>query len=120
MDNKIKELAHQANLLDDDGWNTTNLHISVDKFAELLINECINIMETHDIPQDSPLMHQIINDRYRTSTQYGNIIKEHFGIKLGFGGMKDKINESKKVCTNKADGHCPLHNLFCNYPDCER
>ena len=25
----------------------------------------------------------------------------------------------KKVCENKIDGHCPLHNLFCAYPKCE-
>ena len=25
----------------------------------------------------------------------------------------------KKVCVNKIDGHCPLHNLFCAYPKCE-
>jgi hypothetical protein len=26
---------------------------------------------------------------------------------------------TKKVCENKIDGVCPLHNLFCKYPDCE-
>jgi len=26
---------------------------------------------------------------------------------------------TKKVCENKVDGVCPLHNLFCKYPDCE-
>jgi hypothetical protein len=51
------------------------------RYAKWVIQECINVMETHDIPQDSPLMHQIINDRYRTSTQYGNIIKDHFRLK---------------------------------------
>jgi hypothetical protein len=27
---------------------------------------------------------------------------------------------TKKVCENKVDGVCPLHNLFCKYPDCEK
>ena len=27
--------------------------------------------------------------------------------------------ETTKVCENKVDGVCPLHNLFCKYPDCE-
>ncbi len=27
--------------------------------------------------------------------------------------------KTKKVCENKVDGNCPLHNLFCKYPDCE-
>jgi hypothetical protein len=25
-----------------------------------------------------------------------------------------------KVCVNKIDGVCPLHNLHCNYPECEK
>jgi hypothetical protein len=27
--------------------------------------------------------------------------------------------QTNKVCENKLDGVCPLHNLFCKYPDCE-
>ena len=36
-------------------------------------------------------------------------------------GQLDNQNkeETKKVCENKVDGVCPLHNLFCKYPDCE-
>jgi len=26
----------------------------------------------------------------------------------------------KKVCVNKVDGQCPLHNLHCSYPKCEQ
>ena len=35
--------------------------------------------------------------------------------------MDDITDEfiTKKVCENKVDGVCPLHNLFCKYPDCE-
>ena len=29
------------------------------------------------------------------------------------------IDPDKIVCPNKIDGHCPLHNLHCGYPDCE-
>jgi hypothetical protein len=25
-----------------------------------------------------------------------------------------------KACPNKIDGSCPLHNLQCNYPECEK
>jgi hypothetical protein len=25
----------------------------------------------------------------------------------------------KKVCDQKVNGVCPLHNLFCKYPECE-
>ena len=27
--------------------------------------------------------------------------------------------QTKKECSNKVNGICPLHNLFCAYPDCE-
>ena len=34
---------------------------------------------------------------------------------------KHKAIVNKKVCTNKDEnGVCPLHNLHCNYPDCEK
>jgi hypothetical protein len=42
MKDKIKELAYQVKLLDDDGWNTSNLTRDVEKFAELIIQECIS------------------------------------------------------------------------------
>ena len=33
---------------------------------------------------------------------------------------RDQDNQiEKKVCENKVDGNCLLHNLFCKYPDCE-
>ena len=27
---------------------------------------------------------------------------------------------SRRVCPHLVDGNCPLHNLHCQYPDCER
>jgi uncharacterized protein YutE (UPF0331/DUF86 family) len=42
MKDKIKEIAYQVKLLDDDGWNTSNLTRDVEKFAELIIQECIS------------------------------------------------------------------------------
>lgn len=29
------------------------------------------------------------------------------------------ILPAKKICPQKIDGSCPLHNLFCAYPRCE-
>jgi hypothetical protein len=26
----------------------------------------------------------------------------------------------RKQCAEKINGHCPLHNLFCQYPECEK
>ncbi len=30
------------------------------------------------------------------------------------------IDANWKLCPNKADGDCPLHNLNCRYPYCEK
>lgn len=30
------------------------------------------------------------------------------------------IDANWKPCPNKIDGSCPLHNLHCAYPDCEK
>ena len=40
-------------------------------------------------------------------------IRERFGIEL----VKTPV---KKECAQKVNGHCPLHNLFCQYPECEK
>ena len=69
MQTKIKELAYQANLLDDDGWNTTNLTNSTEKFAELIINECA--MLTLDYKND---------DHYNGWLDFRNAIRKHFGV----------------------------------------
>ena len=69
MQTKIKELAYQANLLDDDGWNTTNLTNSTEKFAELIINECA--MLTLDYKND---------DHYNGWLDFRAAIRKHFGV----------------------------------------
>jgi len=33
--------------------------------------------------------------------------------------LSNNLPHEKKVCENKIDGSCPLHNIQCNYPDCE-
>lgn len=30
------------------------------------------------------------------------------------------IDANWKLCPQKIDGNCPLHNLHCGYPDCEK
>lgn len=52
MNGKIKKLAYQANLLDDDGWNTTNLSLSTDKFAKLIIQDCIDVIKDSNGDED--------------------------------------------------------------------
>ncbi len=52
---KFKELAYKANLRDIDGWNTTNLASSTDKFAELIIKECIAVCKDSNGDMDYAL-----------------------------------------------------------------
>jgi hypothetical protein len=33
---------------------------------------------------------------------------------------EDNEHVVKKVCDQKVNGVCPLHNLFCQYPECEK
>lgn len=75
--NKIKELATQAKLLDEDGWNTTNLTLLTEKFAELIIQECIDVIEDYDIPMHNGTpQEEVVHALW---TIRGNI-KEKFGV----------------------------------------
>ena len=48
MNQRIRELAYQANLLDDDGWNTTNLNLLTEEFSKLIIKDCISTWSAID------------------------------------------------------------------------
>jgi hypothetical protein len=34
--------------------------------------------------------------------------------------LNDDELPKKQICPQKVNGHCPLHNLFCKYPECEK
>ena len=36
---------------------------------------------------------------------------------MPIGGL---VDANWKLCPQKVDGNCPLHNLHCGYPDCEK
>jgi len=40
--------------------------------------------------------------------------------KLDVGNTDSSFSKPIKICENKVDGQCPLHNLHCTYPDCEK
>jgi len=66
MNERIKELAREAGLL---VHNPTGVPTKLEKFAELIVRECIDIAYEYDAPKMSgPGM--II----------GNRIEEHFGV----------------------------------------
>jgi hypothetical protein len=79
MKDKIKELAYQVKLLDDDGWNTSNLTRDVEKFAELIIQECMRVIEEEQEKLSC-------DNVYHTGIKHGvwqarDVISEHFGEK---------------------------------------
>lgn len=72
MNEKIKELIEQAEV-----WNTNGdvdkCEVDLEKFAELIIKECINNIHLHTFVFDPP-----ISRGMKTAIR---LTKEHFGIK---------------------------------------
>jgi len=64
MNERIKELAIEANLIssESNGFDQTRLSIAQQKFAELIVKECANIADTAE-----PFL-------------ASDLIKEHFGV----------------------------------------
>jgi hypothetical protein len=81
MNGRIKELLYQANLLDDDGWSTSNLTRDVEQFAELVIQECIDQIESYQIPVGNSPAGELASEwTYDALSTIRDSIKEHFGI----------------------------------------
>lgn len=81
MNGRIKELLYQANLLDDDGWSTSNLTRDVEQFAELVIQECIDQIESYQIPVGNSPAGELASEwTYDALSTIRDNIKEHFGI----------------------------------------
>jgi hypothetical protein len=70
MNERIKELAIEANLIssESNGFDQTRLSIAQQKFAELIVKECIQVLD--------PGGHQLIA-RFH-ARQW---LSEHFGVK---------------------------------------
>jgi hypothetical protein len=81
MNTRIKELLYQANLLDDDGWSTSNLTRDVEQFAELIIQECINQIESYQIPVGNSPAGELASEwTYDALSTISVNIKEQFGV----------------------------------------
>ena len=79
MNERIKELAEQAEFSEKD------LHIQGDnfqKFAELIVKECIDKITTYDlVPGHSAKWEDIYDIHTRLLQDLGEELKEHFGVK---------------------------------------
>ena len=68
MNERILELAREAGLL---VHNPTGVPTKLEKFAELIVKECLNKIETEASQYAEPVWaFELVND-----------IKEHFGVK---------------------------------------
>jgi hypothetical protein len=77
MNERIKELAMQAGA---QGIVNRDF-IDVEKFAELIIRECISKIETYDLtPGHSAKWKDIYDIHARLLQNLGEELKEHFGI----------------------------------------
>ena len=83
MNERIKQLEDQASLYasrqttDPDEWE----FIFRKKFAELLVKECINKIETHQIPVGNSAAGEMACEwTYAALKEIRNEIKEHFGV----------------------------------------
>jgi hypothetical protein len=83
MDPRIKELAEQAKA-ESNQWLGSKPAITItydelEKFAELIVRECSNVIADDDLAKDCGT---IMMDSYAKGMRYSaHLIKEHFGVK---------------------------------------
>jgi hypothetical protein len=79
MNKRIKELAEQATECYSNGQERT---FDKEKFAELIVRECIDKITTYDlVPGHSAKWEDIYDIHTRLLQDLGDLIKEHFGVK---------------------------------------
>ena len=80
MNERIKELAIEADIMAPT-WN--HVPLGYQKFAELIIRECIDKITTYDlVPGHSAKWEDIYDIHTRLLQDLGEELKEHFGVEL--------------------------------------
>ena len=78
MNERIQQLAEQA------GWDNhhSKFDTRIEKFAELIVRECIDKIETHRIPVGNSAAGEMACEMtYSALKEIRDEIKEHFGVK---------------------------------------
>ena len=78
MNERIIELAEQA------GWDNhhSKFDTRIEKFAKLIVRECIDKIETHRIPVGNSAAGEMACEMtYSALKEIRDEIKEHFGVK---------------------------------------
>ena len=79
MNERIKLLAEQAGFIPD---NAPGMNSVLEKFAELIVRECIEKIRTYDlVPGHSAKWEDIYAIHSRLLQDLGEELKEHFGVK---------------------------------------
>ena len=77
MNERIQQLAEQA------GWDNhhSKFDTRIEKFAELIVRECIDKIETHRIPVGNSAAGEMACEMtYSALKEIRDEIKEHFGV----------------------------------------
>jgi len=69
MNERLKQLAIESKLIapEYNGFDHTRLSISQQRFAELIVRECADLVDT-------------LNEAYNAPSTSGKFIKQHFGV----------------------------------------
>ena len=80
MNERIKELYDQAIIIEDGGDYVCG-ELDPQKFAELIVKECIERITTYDlVPGHSAKWEDIYDIHARLLQDLGEDLKEHFGV----------------------------------------
>ena len=78
LNERIKLLAEQAGFIPD---NAPGMNSVLEKFAELIVRECIEKIRTYDlVPGHSAKWEDIYDIHARLLQDLGEELKEHFGV----------------------------------------
>ena len=81
MNERIRELAKQATTIEEYGWGASYERFDREKFAELIVRECIEKITTYDlVPGHSAKWEDIYDIHTRLLQDLGEELKEHFGV----------------------------------------
>jgi len=83
MNERIKQLAEKASRQSPDGYPVTIPYSKdfAEKFAELIVRECIDKIETHRIPVGNSSSGELACEwTYAALKEIRDEIKEHFGV----------------------------------------
>ena len=80
MNEKIKQFAKQAGII---APSENDIAPPIEKFAELIVRECIDKITTYDlVPGHSAKWEDIYDIHTRLLQDLGEELKEHFGVDI--------------------------------------